>query len=204
MRMKDYSIYFGDTEVVVTCQSPNTQYTILDVDASFAISRAKVIKKVETDKFIAIVTPDPDATFASLKSQFKVVAAAGGAVESEDGLLLMIELRHRWDLPKGHIEAGESDDVAARREVEEETGVKAEIVGNEPIAVTWHAYDTYGCWELKRTSWWRMRALAGEVTPQREEGIANVVWCAKGEVDERLKNSYATIKRVVRALYTKK
>lgn len=202
--MKDYSIYFGDTEVVVTTKSPNSQYAVLDIDSSFAISRAKVIKKVETDKFIAIVTPDTDATFESLKSQFKVVLAAGGAVESEDGALLMIQLRQRWDLPKGHVEAAESDSVAARREVEEETGVVADIVGSEPLAVTWHAYDTYGVWELKRTSWWRMRAFAGAVVPQREEGISSVVWCKREDVEERLKNSYATIKRVVGALYDKK
>lgn len=202
--MKDYSIYFGDTEVVVTTKSPNSQYAILDVDALFAISRAKIVKKVETDKFIAIVTPDTEATFESLKSQFKVVLAAGGVVESDDEQLLMIELRNRWDLPKGHIEVSESESVAALREVEEETGVVAEIIGDEPIAVTWHAYDTYGCWELKRTSWWRMRADAGAVTPQREEGIAKVIWCAEDEVEEQLKNSYPTIKRVVKALYNKK
>ena len=202
--MKDYTIYFCDTEVVVTTKSPGSQYSILDVDSLFAISRAKVVKKVETDKFIAIVTPDSDATFESLKSQFKVVFAAGGVVQSEGDALLMIELRQRWDLPKGHIEAGESDSVAARREVEEETGVVADIVGNEPLAVTWHAYDTYGCWELKRTSWWQMRASAGRVVPQREEGISKVVWCRREDVEERLKNSYATIKRVVGALYSKK
>lgn len=202
--MKSYTIYFCDTEVVVTTESPNSQYAVLGVDASCAISCAKVVKKVETDKFIAIITPNPTATFDSLKSQFKEVFAAGGVVESECGELLMIELRNRWDLPKGHIEAGESDREAALREVREETGVEAEIVGNEPLAVTWHAYDTYGCWELKRTSWWRMKATNGVVVPQREEGIANVVWSPKAEVAERLKRSYPTIKFVVEALYSNK
>lgn len=202
--MKSYTIYFCDTEVVVATESPDSQYTVLGVDASFAISCAKVVKKVETDKFIAIITPNPTATFSSLKSQFKEVYAAGGVVESDEEELLMIELRNRWDLPKGHIEVGESESVAALREVEEETGVKAEIVGSEPIAVTWHAYDTYGSWELKRTSWWRMRALKGDVVPQREEGIAKVVWSAKAEVAERLKRSYPTIKFVVEALYSNK
>ena len=202
--MKSYTIYFCDTEVVVTTESPNSQYAVLGVDASFAISCAKVVKKVETDKFIAIITPTPTATFDSLKSQFKGVFAAGGVVESECGELLMIELRNRWDLPKGHIEAGESEREAALREVCEETGVEAEIVGSEPLAVTWHAYDTYGCWELKRTSWWRMKATNGAVVPQREEGIANVVWSPKAEVAERLKRSYPTIKFVVEALYSNK
>lgn len=202
--MKNYSIYFGDTEVVIATKSPDARYSQLEVDSLFTISCAKIIKKVETDKFITIVTPDPEATFESLKSQFKFVFAAGGAVESENGELLMIELRSRWDLPKGHIEAGESEREAALREVEEETAVKAEIVGNEPLAVTWHAYNTYGSWELKRTSWWRMRATKGCVKPQSEEGISNVVWCAKSEVEERLKKSYPTIKYVVETLYSNK
>ena len=97
MRMKDYSIYFGDNEVVVTTKSPNSQYAILDVDTSYAIPRAKIVKKVETDKFVAIVTPDTDATFDSLKSQFKVVLAAGGVVESDDEQLLMICLLYTSD-----------------------------------------------------------------------------------------------------------
>ena len=202
--MKNYSIYFGDTEVVIATKSPNARYSQLEVDSLFTISCAKIIKKVETDKFITIVTPDPEATFESLKSQFKLVFAAGGAVESETEELLLIELRSRWDLPKGHIEAGESEREAALREVEEETAVRAEIVGNEPLAVTWHAYNTYGSWELKRTSWWRMRAAKSELKPQREEGITNIEWCAKGKVEERLKKSYPTIKRVVDALYSKK
>ena len=202
--MMSYSIYFCDTEVIVTTAPPNSQYAILDVDTTYVISCAKVVKKVETDKFIAIITPNPEATFNSLKSQFKVVLAAGGVVEGRNGELLMIELRNRWDLPKGHIEAGESEGVAAIREVEEETGVVAEIIGKEPIAVTWHAYNTYGSWELKRTSWWHMRAQSSAVAPQHEEGISKVAWCTEGEVRERLKKSYPTIKYVVETLYSNK
>lgn len=204
MYMKSYSIYFCDTEVVVTTVLPSSQYAVLDVDTTYEISCAKVVKKVETDKFIAIITTNPEATFNSLKSQFKVVLAAGGVVENENEELLMIELRNRWDLPKGHIEAGECECEAALREVKEETGISAEIVGNEPIAVTWHAYDTYGSWELKRTSWWQMRALSGDVAPQFEEGIAKVAWYTAQEVGERLKNSYPTIKHVVETLYSNK
>lgn len=38
-------------------------------------------------------------------------------------LLLHYEARH-WDFPKGHIEKGESEEDALRREVFEETGIK--------------------------------------------------------------------------------
>ncbi len=43
-----------------------------------------------------------------------------------------------WDFPKGHIELGESSEVAALREVEEETGVKAEII--EKVGQTQYFY----------------------------------------------------------------
>ena len=190
--MERISIYFGDAEVVITDTPPDTSI-INNLGA-------KIQKKVETNKFVAVISQDPTATFEELKQDFVLVEAAGGVVHNERDELLMIELRGRWDLPKGHIEAGEEANIAALREVEEETGVVAELVGKEPLMETWHAYNTYGRWELKRTRWWRMRALCGELNPQDEEGIARVEWCSAESVQERLKMSYATIRRVIDAL----
>src|SRR3954462_11244503 len=42
-----------------------------------------------------------------------------------------------WSLPKGHIEAGETAEQAAVREVEEETGIAGEILA---------ARGTIACW----------------------------------------------------------
>ena len=179
---------------------PSPDYTTIAVESSLAIPRAKLIKKVETNKFVAIITPDPDRTFSLLQEEFVRVNAAGGVVENDCGDLLMIELRGRWDLPKGHIEATESSAEAALREVEEETGIGATLCGTAPLATTWHAYDTYGRWELKRTRWWQMRATVGELRCQAEEGIAKAEWCNSEERSEKLKVSYPTIKMVVEAL----
>lgn len=50
-------------------------------------------------------------------------SAAGGVVmNGEHVLVLRRPSRHEIRLPKGHIEAGEEPDVAALREVEEESG----------------------------------------------------------------------------------
>lgn len=201
--MHTRSIYFGNTEVVITTTTPAPHYAIIEVDATKAISLAKLLKKVETDKFIAIITPDVEHTFALLAKEFKVVRAAGGVVQNVRGEMLMIELRNRWDLPKGHIEAGESSRMAAIREVEEETGIKGEVIGESPITTTWHAYDTYGQWELKSTDWWAIRATGGELLAQAEEGITKARWFNASERNEALKTSYPTIIRVIDALYNK-
>jgi 8-oxo-dGTP diphosphatase len=54
-----------------------------------------------------------------------LVRAAGGVVIAEDGRVLLV---HRpkyddWSFPKGKLEAGESWEAGALREVEEETGL---------------------------------------------------------------------------------
>ncbi|MFV0633025.1 NUDIX hydrolase [Demequina sp.] len=67
-------------------------------------------------------------------------SAGGIAVRVEDGVAYAacIGRRNRagrleWCLPKGHIEAGETPEEAAIREVAEETGIDADII--RPIGV---------------------------------------------------------------------
>ena len=51
-------------------------------------------------------------------------------VNGEREYLLVEARRSRvWVLPKGHIEPGETPEAAAEREVQEEAGVRAAIVG---------------------------------------------------------------------------
>ncbi len=61
------------------------------------------------------------------------VRAAGGVV-ARDGLIVLV---HRpryddWTLPKGKLDAGESFEEAALREIEEETGIRARLVRELP------------------------------------------------------------------------
>lgn len=195
-----YTIHIGSARLLITASAPPASYHNCTFEGSTTISRAKLLKKVETYKYVAIFTPDPAATIEELKLLFRHVRAAGGAVLNDANELLMIRLRERWDLPKGHIEAEETSCEAARREVFEETGIVANIVGISPIATTWHAYDTYGDWELKSTDWWQMQSSGGELSAQHAEGITSAVWVAPNLINEHLKESYDTIKEVVAAL----
>ena len=114
---------------------------------------------------------------------------------NERGEVLMIYSRRRWDLPKGHVDEGESDDECAVREVGEETGVEgAKIV--RFLRNTLHAYSVYGVWELKRTAWFELAAQSCETKPQAEEDILQAKWCTPEEVAENLRTTYPTIREV--------
>jgi 8-oxo-dGTP diphosphatase len=56
--------------------------------------------------------------------------SAGGVIYRRHGEsieIALIHVRHRWGLPKGHIEAGEGSNEAAVREVREETGLDGQV-----------------------------------------------------------------------------
>jgi 8-oxo-dGTP pyrophosphatase MutT (NUDIX family) len=55
----------------------------------------------------------------------ETIRCAGGIVIGDGGAIAMIRSKNSqsWLFPKGHIEQGESDEEAALREIEEETGL---------------------------------------------------------------------------------
>jgi 8-oxo-dGTP pyrophosphatase MutT (NUDIX family) len=63
--------------------------------------------------------------------------SAGGLVldrpgpEASGALIGRLDRRGRllWSLPKGHVEAGETEEQAAAREVAEETGIRGSVIG---------------------------------------------------------------------------
>jgi len=53
-----------------------------------------------------------------------VLVLRGNPVQS----FLLMKHKDRWDLPKGHLDAGESEEECARRELLEETGIAADDI----------------------------------------------------------------------------
>ncbi len=107
------------------------------------------------------------------------VRAAGGVV-MRDGAILLV---HRpayddWTLPKGKLDAGESWQEAARREVEEETGLRCEL-GDE-VGRTFYV-DSRG--RDKEVRYYRMEP-AGEPFAQNE--VDEVRWVPLAEAPEFL------------------
>lgn len=132
----------------------------------------------------------------------KTILAAGGLVYNDQGELLMIFRRGKWDLPKGKLDAGESIEDCAVREVMEETGLITVIRGNL-IGITYHQYlDPWMSEEvMKETHWFRMQAPGNQaLIPQIEEDIEIIRWISRQELEECLKNSYDNIVEIVKKI----
>jgi 8-oxo-dGTP pyrophosphatase MutT (NUDIX family) len=126
-----------------------------------------------------------------------VIHAAGGVVLRRAGPDTEVLVVHRnrradWSLPKGKLDPGESAEQAAVREVEEETGVRAELLDELP-SVTYRVGDG-----VKRIRWWRMRPVGGDPADRpadREVDVAR--WLS---VDEALTTlTYAADRKLLRS-----
>ena len=106
-----------------------------------------------------------------------VVRAGGGVVlrDVEPGVA-RIGVVHRpryddWSLPKGKAHTGETDEAAAIREVEEETGLRCEL-GPEVTSISYA--DALG--RPKVVRYWIMTPLGGAFAPTAE--VDQVRWLA--------------------------
>lgn len=131
---------------------------------------------------------------------YKFVEAAGGIVQSDSGFLFI--LRHGlWDIPKGKLDAGESPEEGAVREIEEECGlIRPEIIKH--LLNTWHTYEHKGKQVLKKTYWFWLRESdqQAELIPQQEEGITEVRYFKKADFNKVKGDTYNSIREVIEAL----
>ena len=137
-----------------------------------------------------------NAVVAALTEAFRMAPAAGGVVV-KDGKFVIIIRKGIPDLPKGHIEKGETPEVAALREVEEETGIgNLQIIKELPSS--WHCYFEHEAWSLKRTYWYLMSTTeAIQPKPQTEEGITEIKLIGNEDIEWFLKNTYRSISEIL-------
>ena len=129
--------------------------------------------------------------------QFDIVEAAGGIVQNENKDLLFIYRKNKWDLPKGKMEAGETAEVCAEREIEEETGIK-NLMLKHKVGETYHIYTERGKAILKISHWFYFVTEDEQVlTPQTEEDIAEVKWIHTKDIKEPMLNTYQNIKDIL-------
>lgn len=134
----------------------------------------------------------PEVLSAALCRTFVMAPAAGGVVVSDDRFAA-IERHGIPDLPKGHVEEGESFPAAALREVEEETGLPGLRI-LRPLPSSWHCYLYENEWRLKQTAWFLMATSdADQVAPQQDEDITEVVFLGKEDLEWFLENTYRSL-----------
>ncbi len=115
----------------------------------------------------------------------EVVRAAGGVISRQNKRgeteVLLIHRPHRgdWTFPKGKVDAGETDEACALREVEEETGLRCTL-GSE-LPNTSHV-DHKG--RLKVVRYWAMRWVGGSAEPRNE--VDAVRWVSLTRAAETL------------------
>ena len=130
--------------------------------------------------------------------------SAGGLVldrvgpEARGALIGRLDRRGRllWSLPKGHVEAGETEPQTAIREVHEETGILGDVVGKLGTIDFWFVAD--GRRVHKTVHHFLLLAVDtgnGLVLSDEDVEVSEVAWVPVGEIAGRL--AYADERRLL-------
>lgn len=193
-----YKIFYEQRALIF----PNIEEKDLDLDATSTQIESYEVEKVHhflrqwlvvnLSEDVTIDGLSPEVLSAALLRTFRLAPAAGGVVVC-DGQFAAIERHGIPDLPKGHIEEDENAATAARREVEEETGLAGLNIVH-PLPSSWHCYLYEDEWRLKQTSWFLMTTdNPSHTVPQTEEDITEVTFLSVYDLEWFLKNTYRSI-----------
>lgn len=115
-----------------------------------------------------------------------------GCIVIDNGKVLLIQhLKGHWDMPKGHMEAGEKEQETALREVKEETGVDVEIISDKRYTLEYTVENG----NLKEVIYFIAKKIGGEEKAQETE-VSAIRWLAFDEAVEML--TYDNSKELLR------
>lgn len=139
-----------------------------------------------------------ESLFTNFSLQFNNINAGGGVLLNDEGKILVIKRRGKWDLPKGKFKQGEQPEEAALRETEEEVGLSA-ISITDSLSPTYHIYEESSKLILKKTFWFKMRTSSMQPpVPQEDEEITDAVWIQPEEIQTILGNTYLSVVDVLK------
>jgi 8-oxo-dGTP pyrophosphatase MutT (NUDIX family) len=191
-----YKVYYNDRVII---PGKNTNIPVKDKGVKVSVypkeSIAAIWKKFKKNGKIKTlyINGNTAKIIKELVAQFNLVKAGGGLVKNKQGEYLLIFRNKKWDLPKGKLEKKETARAGAKREVEEECGIK-ELRITGPLHKTYHIYQLQGKLTIKQTQWYEMDYSGGKATkPQKEEGIEKAVWVKKKNIPRLQHNMYPSI-----------
>ena len=132
------------------------------------------------------------------RSRVREERSAGGVVYRMDGgrplFLLIRDSYKNWGFPKGHLETEESPELAALREVQEETGLTDLALRGEIDTIDWY-FRFRGRLIHKVCHFYLMESATAETNPQRDEGITACRWAPMADALQCI--SYANARAVL-------
>jgi ADP-ribose pyrophosphatase YjhB (NUDIX family) len=188
-----YKVFINQKEIILTSTAPKGKgVKVLPLKSTPFKNIIRIIRTTRV-KRLYLMHDNPKKLLSGFKKKLPVTIAAGGVVQHEEGKLLFIYRKKRWDLPKGRVDKGETLEGAAKREVKEETGVKKIKVG-KPAGVTYHVFKRNNRYQLKETHWFFMKtSYEGVLTPEIKEDITKATWKNKSKTAKAIKNTYPNI-----------
>jgi 8-oxo-dGTP pyrophosphatase MutT (NUDIX family) len=124
---------------------------------------------------------------------FRLVHGSGGGPTPL--FLLIRDSYQNWGFPKGHVEDGELPEVAALREVGEETGLREVALRGQVETIDWY-FRFRGKLIHKVCHFFLMETSHADTAPQRAEGITACRWAPYDEAAAAI--SYANARDVLR------
>lgn len=156
----------------------------------------KLMIDTSNEKPLKVRCKDPEQAFEEYFEPYRQVTAAGGIVRRKDKFMV-IKRNGLWDIPKGKVEKGESIDVAAIREVEEECGIENPTI-HKFLTTTFHLFNYKGKKAIKETYWYIMNYEGPKETfPQKKEGITKAKWMTLEEMLGIRGNTYGSINELL-------
>lgn len=185
--MDKYKVHFENRFILISSEPDRLQKYGLFHKFYDTQELYKLISNFQQDKTILsfnIYGPDIKHIWRIFRIYFTEVEAAGGLVKHNSGRYLFIEKKGKWDLPKGHVERGETPEECALREVNEECGITNHTIV-KPLKPSYHTYSWEGISYLKKTCWFLMSYDGIMVSePQTSEGITKVEWLMPDEISK--------------------
>jgi len=192
-----YKIFINDRPFIISkTDLPDEKYKLCErLVWSDSVIIMDLVRQTEElkSKGVIIITNEPEEVFEKFCSNFIRIEASGGIVFNEDGKLLWIKRLGKWDLPKGKIDSGETAEEAAKREVEEECGVK-KLASVGFFATSYHTYKIQGHRFLKVNYWYIFNCNdSSKPVPQIEESITEAEWSTLTHSSRKIDETYLSI-----------